>query len=313
MLGLSNDSAYRRIRGETSLTFDELTKLSKRFNISVDSLMESSSNDVVFHYQPLDEESFDFMTYLEYIRAQMQLIASAEDKEVIYMANEIPLFHLMHVPEIAAFKLFFWQKTILDFSDFRNQKFKLMQKDERVNELSRDIRDLYCKIPSTEIYHSETIDTTLKQVEYYFVTGYFEDKREAIYILDKLVELVDHIKHQCEAGCKYKRTEDGRIPEFLGYQKENNYTVFHNEVLHTDNTILVRLGDHYMSFLTSNGISSLSTESENFFVNSKKALEILKRRATIISGTSEKERNRVFESYQRKISKLKDRLKMMMD
>lgn len=313
LLGMSTDSAYRRIRGETSLTFDELGKISSKFGISLDALMGQSTNDVVFHHQPVDEIHFDFITYLRYIRDQMAVIAACDDKDVVYMANEIPLFHLMHSPEIASFKLFFWQKTILDFSAFRNRKFQLMQKDEQANEISRELRDLYCRIPSTEMYHSETIDTTLKQIEYYFVTGYFEDKREAILLLDKLSELMDHIKHQCEAGCKFKITEDGRMPEFLGYPKEGNFTVFYNEVLHTDNTVLVRLGDRYLSFLTSNGISSLSTESKSYYTSTRLSLEILKRRATIISGSSEKERIRVFGYYQNKIARLRERLSFTLD
>ena len=38
------------------------------------------------------------------------------------------------------------------------------------------------------------------------------------------------------------------------------------------------------------------------------AIGVLKRRATLISGTSEKERNRVFENYFRKIERLRARL-----
>ena len=53
LLELSNDSAYRRIRGETSLTFEELAKLSRHFGVSLDALMDSDSNELIFHFQPL--------------------------------------------------------------------------------------------------------------------------------------------------------------------------------------------------------------------------------------------------------------------
>ena len=308
MLELSTDSAYRRMRGETSLTFEELALLSKRFNISVDSLMESETNELTFQFQPLKEDGFNFIEYLKYIEQNMKLIEAEEDKEVIYIANEIPLFHLLHVPEVASFKLFFWQKTILDFSQFREQRFKLGKVDEQVNELSRSLRDLYCRIPSTEIYHSETVDTTLKQIEYYFDSGYFEVREEAMHLLNKVEVLIKHIRNQCEVGYKFKQQEAGQAPEFTGDRKQDNYTVFHNDVLHTDNTILVRLGSRYLSFLTSNGISSLSTMNEKFYHESVRAIGVLKRRATLISGTSEKERNRVFENYFRKIERLRARL-----
>lgn len=307
LLSVSTDSAYRRLRGETSMTMDELGKLARHFNVSVDQLIETSSSEVVFQFKPLSETEFNFMDYLASINAQMEIIASADEKEVVYMANEIPLFHLMHSPELASFKLFFWQKTILDFSTFRNLKFAMNERDESVNEISRHIRDLYCRIPSTEIYHSETIDTTLKQIQYYYESGYFEDKADALKLLDALTGLVNHIKMQCEAGFKFKRTDSGQIPERVPYRTENNYQVFYNEVLHTDNNILVRMGDSYLSFLTSNGISSLATTNEAFYKSAYDALQILKRRSTLISGTSEKARNKVFLGYHQKIDRLRQK------
>jgi len=38
ILGLSNDSAYRRLRGETALSLDETMLLCKKFRISLDML-----------------------------------------------------------------------------------------------------------------------------------------------------------------------------------------------------------------------------------------------------------------------------------
>lgn len=309
LLGVSNDSAYRRIRCETALSLEEVAKICGHFQLSIDTLLQTSSDEVIFNFQPLNEQSFDFRRYLEYIRDTMKLIAESPEREVVYMANDIPLFHLMHAPEVASFKLFFWQKTILDFSTFRNQKFKLNQKDEEVNAISRDIRHYYCAIPSTEIYSSEAIDTTLKQIEYYFVSGLFEDRSEALLLCDRLESLVEHVRLQCEAGYKFKAQPDGSIPEHVPYPKVGNYSVFHNEVIYTDNTILVRLGDQFLSFLTSNGINSLSTRSEAFYRNSYQSLDILKRRSTIISGTSEKERNRVFLRFLDKIRDMKARLR----
>lgn len=309
LLEVSNDSAYRRIRGETALSLAEAATLCVRFNCSLDSLIRSSSDEVIFDFQPLNEETFDFAAYLEYIRDTMKLIASSPEKEVVYMANDIPLFHLMHSPAVASFKLFFWQKTILDFSEFRSQKFKLNVKDDRINEISREIRQYYCAIPSTEIYSSEAIDTTLKQIEYYYVSGLFEDRQEALMLCDQLEELIEHVRLQCEAGYKFKVQDDKGIPEHVPYPKEGNYSVYHNEVIYTDNTILVRLGDQFLSFLTSNGINSLSTRNESFYRNSYKSLDILKKRSTLISGTSEKERNRVFLRFLDKISETRARLR----
>ena len=52
-LNISNDSAYRRIRGEKIMTLDEILILSTKFNISLDETIGQSKNNIVAF-------SFDF-------------------------------------------------------------------------------------------------------------------------------------------------------------------------------------------------------------------------------------------------------------
>src|SRR5881398_1613935 len=48
-LHLSNDSAYRRIRCETPLVLEEVKVLCQKFSISIDKLMQTDSDAVLFH------------------------------------------------------------------------------------------------------------------------------------------------------------------------------------------------------------------------------------------------------------------------
>src|SRR5437868_2689306 len=55
LLGLSNDSAYRRIRGETALSIEEIASICKKFKISFDSFINSSDAGMVtFSYKSLN-------------------------------------------------------------------------------------------------------------------------------------------------------------------------------------------------------------------------------------------------------------------
>ena len=51
LLNVSNDSAYRRIRGETPLILDEAKKLCDHFGISLDELLKVEKKLIVIHYQ----------------------------------------------------------------------------------------------------------------------------------------------------------------------------------------------------------------------------------------------------------------------
>src|SRR6185295_2553061 len=64
LLNISTDSAYRRIRGEKSISLDELQKLCMHFQVSLDQLMNINSNSIIFYGQLADAVTFDFQKYL---------------------------------------------------------------------------------------------------------------------------------------------------------------------------------------------------------------------------------------------------------
>ncbi|HNJ27903.1 MAG TPA: helix-turn-helix domain-containing protein, partial [Ferruginibacter sp.] len=48
LLDISNDSAYRRIRGEKQISLDEMQKLSVHYKISIDQFLNLQSNSYIF-------------------------------------------------------------------------------------------------------------------------------------------------------------------------------------------------------------------------------------------------------------------------
>jgi hypothetical protein len=64
-LFISNDSAYRRIRGETPLVLEEARTLCARFSISFDEVLHSKSNTVSFLYSKINNQDYSFEKYLQ--------------------------------------------------------------------------------------------------------------------------------------------------------------------------------------------------------------------------------------------------------
>ncbi|RPI43230.1 MAG: helix-turn-helix domain-containing protein [Bacteroidetes bacterium] len=60
ILGVSNDSAYRRIRGEKALSIQEVSKLAETFRISLDDLTAGHSDTVTFRANFLRPGSYTF-------------------------------------------------------------------------------------------------------------------------------------------------------------------------------------------------------------------------------------------------------------
>ena len=100
LLELSNDSAYRRIRGEKPLSLHELQKLAVKFQISLDDLLGNPNNSVTFRTNFLEENSYSFMDWLKSVLQFTLGASTATDAEVIFILNELSIFHIIEVPEV---------------------------------------------------------------------------------------------------------------------------------------------------------------------------------------------------------------------
>ncbi len=118
VLNISTDSAYRRIRGEKTVSFEELQKLCIKFQLSLDHMMQTNSNSTLFYGTWVDAVNFDFDKYLKDWAANLEKINSAGSKMLYYDAKDIPLFHHYQFDQLSTFKFFFWMRTIYRIRNF---------------------------------------------------------------------------------------------------------------------------------------------------------------------------------------------------
>lgn len=125
ILDISTDSAYRRIRGEKPISLEEVQKLSTKFGISLDQFLHLQSDSFLFagHLGGSDNHIFD--RWMENVLQQLQFTRSFQKRHIIYLAKDVPLMQQFLLPELTAFKSFFWRKSILHYEEMRGQKFSI--------------------------------------------------------------------------------------------------------------------------------------------------------------------------------------------
>jgi hypothetical protein len=234
--------------------------------------------------------------WLTRINDDIRIIHGAKEKEIIYAAKDPPIFHYFHFPEIAAFKFFFWEKTIFDFPEYENKLFRIDDTNPEIVEIGNSILRYALKIPTIEIWNEDTFIMLMKQIEYYWVSGYFAKKDDMANLLDKLEKWLKHIRKQADCGFKflYGNPADGI---------ENSFSMYENEVVLNDNSIYVKVGEHQASYLTYNVISLLVSRDASFCGNIEKYMRQLIRKSNLISVSNEKERNRFFNKLLHSIEK----------
>jgi hypothetical protein len=294
-LNISNDSAYRRIRGEKAMTLDEIGILVSKTNISLDQFfkVDNSSNEISFSGKLIDREVFDFDNYLTGIAKQLTVFEEATEKEMFLFNKDIPIFLHFMFPELATFKCYFWSRYNLNNSKYNRGQFLIEDYIKSFNTIGKTIADLYTNIPSTEIWNVECINTVIRQIEYYRQSKIFRSTQDIITIYNCLEQMIDHIEQQVECGCKFHYCK----PE----KTKVKYKFFINNYILGDNTILVNLDGRKMVFLINNVINYLLTTSSVFVDYSFQTMEILLKKSTLISEIGERDRELFFDQLREKI------------
>jgi hypothetical protein len=296
VLDVSIDSAYRRIRGEKQLIFEEIQKLSNHFHISIDKILNLKSDSVLFSGVYLEHKNFDFLKYLDdNMHKNLAYVASFEQKELIYFSKDIPIFYYYMFPELAAFKFFVWMKTLLQFPEYASAKFSLEKIQDSFFERAKKIAAVACQIPTIEILNVENIHTTLRQIEYYKDTGLFTSASELDLLYIKLEEMINHMENICAVGRKY-------LPGQKPLLTHSALKMYVNDFVIGDHSNVAILNGKKMCFLCHNIINVLSTQDEEFCNYSYDFIQNIIRKSTQISDSGERERVVFFNMIRERIA-----------
>jgi hypothetical protein len=298
LLDISSDSAYRRMRGEKTMTIDELYKLATHFRISLDQLFTIDTGAILFHGQFLDKKNFRFEDYIGSVIHNMAYMHSCKEKEFYYVCKDMPLFHHYHLPEFAAFKWFFWLKTYFQFPGFEKKKFNFSLYPMDLFALETKALDLYNEIPSTEIWNIESMNIIFRQIEFYRDAEVFESDADAYRLYDAAEKIWNHLEDQAALGYKFKYGDPDRKPMA-------EFRMYFNEVLLGDNCSFAVLDNLKVCYLTHSTINFIMTRDVGFNENMYRHIQNLIRRSTLISEVSEKERSRFFRIVREKLQKRK--------
>ncbi|HNP22799.1 MAG TPA: helix-turn-helix domain-containing protein [Panacibacter sp.] len=295
ILYLSSDSVYRRIRGETPLTLDETKTLCEHFKISLDQLLKLDNDFVLFRDHRVNVTTYTFENYLEGLGSQVNFISSFREKEVIYLTKDIPLFHSFCYKALFAFRYFFWMKSIICHPQFVNATFSLNCLPAHIEEAGLRLCKAYNQLPTVEIWNTECVNGIIAQVEFYYEAGYIRTTEEVNAIYNSIIDALEHLRLQAEAGVKFIRGENAE-------NKPANLRLFHNKTVLGDNTIFVKCGAIKSVFINYDVLNYMHTSDEKFCGQMSDMFSGLMRRSTLISRENEKQRLRFFNILRTRVS-----------
>jgi len=286
LLNVSRDSVYRRIRGETVLSLEEVKKLCTHYKISLDAVLAPSADIISFQKRRMDPETFTLEKWLSSHLRDLETLDQIEGKEIVYSAKDLPYPYYFKFPTLAQFKLFFWMKSYQRLPDFEGQRYEPGLVSPHLIKLGEKIWEKYSNIPSSEIWSDETFNVVIRQVEFYFENG-FIDLKQAQALFDEYLRMVKDIRSSSARGMKN--------------EKGGTFRLYQNEFLVADTTILYKLGSRRLASITYNTMNILSTSQDAFCRETEDFLTNIINKSTLISTIGERERNKFFNRIEKRI------------
>lgn len=237
ILSVSIDSAYRRIRGESILGYDESIAICNHFHVALAELSEPTPGRATFHYIPSEPSKEMFLAHLETINNTLEELHEHSDSKLWYAAVDAPLFYHFGRPKLAAFKIHFWMKVTLGYKEF-GSFYSQQDIPKEFIDICITTHENYLHIPSIEIWSEDILYTTLRQIQFYADASYFKDVNDALQIIDELHLAVEEVEKFAETGSK-------RLDTTI-----KNFEVYQSDVLLGSNTVLTRANNQYSAFLS---------------------------------------------------------------
>jgi len=298
LLNLSHDSVYRRIRGEKPITLAELKIICEKYHISLDQLLQLENESVLFDAPGLNVMPAEFSDYLNAVLNQFKYFNSFTTRDMHYLCKDSTIWNFYLFPELAAFKTFFWSKTINNQAALSNKMFSFEEFPYHdCFLLGQQVLKEYNQIPSVELWNLESMHSTLNQIAYYRDAGNFKSKHDLALVINAFVNMVDHLQLQAERGVKFMPGDTE-----LSYRASIQF--FINELILGNNTMVINLDGKKISMVTYSVFHYLFTKDPRFSTKVMASFDTLLNRSTLVSKTGEKDRNRFFNNIREKIKAL---------
>ena len=303
MLEVSVDSVYRRMRGEKTITLDELHMLCHHYKISLDQLMNIQTGTFLFQGNLLESKNFRFDAYLTATLHNMAYFNSFKQNEFYYLCKDLPFFYHFHSKELAAFKYYFWMGTLIYFPEFRNKKVSIEEYPDNLFEIGKKTMDIYYQMNTYELWTLESINSTIRRVDYYSDGQMFSSKADALKVYEAVECFFNHLENQAELGYRFKPGDPDKKP--MG-----KFYMYFNEIVLPDNSMMAIMDNTKMAIMPHTAANYMMTRDIAYCENYYRYAQNLMKRSTLISQVSEKERVRFFRLMREKVQNRKHALKI---
>lgn len=300
LLSVSVDSVYRRMREETDLSLEEAFLLSSEFKVSLgEPALDGASLNCKRGKMVRSVEGFESL--MERFVQQFRDMRQDSEHHLYYLAANIPPFYTFSFPELGAFQLYVWMRSMYGIDGRSDEVFSMDRVPDCLRKLSQMAWEEYRNMRVTEFWNAGTVGHILEQIGYYFDAGLLPDKKEALGLCDQVQETLRMIQKQAIAGRRMSGPN-------LDLPTTTPYRMYWNEILQMKDQILAQPQENAILMIPYAGLNYLATADAAICEDVSRYVDHMARRSYLMEEMPERERNRFFLRIKKQIDDLRSRI-----
>lgn len=291
ILFIGKEAVYRRIRGEVPFTFFEISMISGKLNISIDSIVGvSAPNSALYHIDKIkfvDPAEADYISFNNCIEAFRQ-VGRDPQSEVGSSCNRVPFAFTMKYDHLCKFRSFHWMYQHCKLEDIR--PFHQITIPEKLMKMHKEHTKAQFSAGKTIfIWDSLIFSYMVNDIKYFNSIQYLLDSDLRI-IKEELLTMIDELEETATRG-RFEETGKKVKIYISNTNFENSYSYVESE----------KFFFTLVWAFTLNGLASYDTD---MFVFLKNMIKAQQRLSTLISESGEKQRIQFFNKQRELINSL---------
>lgn len=283
-LDISYDAAHRRTSLKSKFSLEESVMLARYFNISLDGLFGIAENQFVSveKTKKITNED-DLQQYFENSYKSLLPLLNKENCQVYYSAKDIPIFYTLKDNRLSHFKFYVWLK-LLD-KNFRNKSFESYFPKLLTLQSAKKLGSLYQNLQTVEIWDITSINSSLKQIHFYYKAAQITLKT-ALELCEELKVVLDEISLKVVS-------------------KKQTFKLYHNELILMNNSVLVTTPKQQSLYVPFSLLSYYLTSDKETCKEAELYFEKQLKHSKLLNTSGEKEQNLFYNKTMKKINALK--------
>ena len=295
-LDISNDAAYRRLKGKTNLSFDEALLLAKEHNISINNLYELSADNTFY----VEKKSFlkskeGLVAFYKNETKSILRFSRFTDSKIVVGAKQIPIYHIPFNSLYSKFRIFLYLRLSVNGSTPLLKNLSSFHIEQDVYKASKKFKDAFEDINVEEVWSEATIHNCLNQL-YYFYKINIVNREEALLMCVEIKEMM-------------KKIEVKAVNGFWNGSAKSEYNLYYNKLLTLNNMVYLSSENKKLALILYDGLSHVEIEDASVCNEIERYFEKVVDFSSKISGNVEVARSLFFSSMYEKIEALERQIK----